>query len=274
MPLEFTNMVLNVHFRGSQFESFIRKLNRWRFTRNSINSEFPIYAVVHSHPMFQRDQPQLIEKMTCVSNNKKRKERPSYDEETKESAVSPTGATGGVIDHLTASLLHRNGLQPDQTREAPLAQNTRLTEILSRGTQRSDPQFLMDQQNLLSLALRHSQTQIPIESFLLFEQQRLAMARNRSILTSQPSQMDYLLRRTSESLLGPSQYPRLLLGGFEPHVGVGRLSSTLFAPLLTSQPPGPIARLLSSRSQQAGANPALPHNLNNNSPPRDDSHIG
>lgn len=280
MPLEFTKLVLNVHFRGSQFESFIRKLNRWCFTRCSINSEFPIYAVVHSHPMFQRDQPELIEKMTCVSKNKKRKERPSPTEEpkeAKESAAPPTVSAGsGVIDHLTSSLLHRQGHFPDQIREESLAQNIRLAEVL-RGARptTSTSQLLMDQHNLLSQTSRHSQGVTPIESFLLLEQERIALARNRSILTSQSNQMDYLLRRTAvDSLLGRSQYPGLLLGGFESSLAVGGLPpSTSFAPLLLSQPPGPIAQLLSSRSQQNRAH-SVPQNSNSPSPSRDHSMFG
>ena len=276
MPLEFTNLVLNVHFRGSQFDSFIRKLNRWQYIRSSINSEFPIYAVVHSHPMFQRDQPELIEKMACVSKNKKRKQCPIHTtEEAKESVTPPTvPAGGGVIDHLTASLRHRHGLHPDQTRELSLAQNIRFAELLRGGIQTTGgPQLWMGPSNhLLSLLSRHPHTSI--ESLLLLEQERMAMARNRSILATAPSDpMDYLFRRriTTDSLLGRSQNPGLLLGGrLEPPVG--GLSSISFAPLLLSQPPGPIARLLSWRSQNNRPNDGLPQNSNMHAPPRDDSH--
>ncbi|GAX23144.1 hypothetical protein FisN_33Lh036 [Fistulifera solaris] len=276
MPLEFTNLVLNVHFRGSQFESFIRKLNRWCFTRNAINSEFPVYAVVHSHPLFQRDRPDLLEAMTCVSKNKKRKEDHSFSEEAKEAVVpSSVAASGGIIDQMTASLVNRDGLNPDITREATLAQNIRLAQILRGGMQNTIPQLSMNQLNLLSLASSNPPTMGPVESLLLLEQERLAMARNRNLVNSRLNQMDYLLRNVGvDPLLGPSRFPNLLLGGgFEPSIPSGA-SSAFVPPMLVSQAPGPIARLLSSRLQQKRGQGENPHDPNAPYLPRDDSHAG
>jgi hypothetical protein len=276
MPLEFTNLVLNVHFRGSQFESFIRKLNRWCFTRNSVNSEFPVYAVVHSHPLFQRGRPDLLEAMVCVSKNKKRKEDHSYSEEAKEAAVPPSvAASGGVIDQLTASLLPRDGLDPDLAREATLAQNIRLAQMLRGGMQNTIPQFSVNQHSLLSLASSNPPSIGQVESLLLLEQERLAMARNRNVVNSRLSQMEYLLRNAGiDPLLGPSRFPNLLRGGgFEPSIPSG-VNSAFAPPMLVSQAPGPIARLLFSRLQQNRGQGDFPHDSNAAFLPRDDPHAG
>jgi hypothetical protein len=243
-----------------------------------MNSEFPVYAVVHSHPLFQRDRPDLLEAMTCVSKNKKRKEDHSYTEEAKEAVVPPSvAASGGIIDQLTVSLLHRDGVDPDLVREATLAQNQniRLAQILRGGMQNTIPQISMNQHNLLSLASSNPPSVGPVESFLLLEQERLAMARNRSLVNSRMNQMDCLLRNAGvDSVLGPSRFPNLLLrGGFEPSIPSGG-SSAFVPPMLESQAPGPIARLLSSRLQQNRGQGNFPHDPNAHFPPREHSHTG
>lgn len=274
MPLEFTNRVLNIYFRGSQFESFIRKLSRWQFTRKATDSEFPIYAVVHSHPLFQRGHPELIPKMTCVSKNKKRKT--SHAEEAKES-IMPAVLPTGLLEHSTSSLTNQHEPRADQIREALFARNIGLVEILREGMRSSltNPHLLIDHRNLLSLASQSSQALTPLQSFLVLEQERLAIARNRSVLASQSNPFDHLLRRNTDNtdlLLSQVQSSRLFpqVHGLEPRGAVGGLSTF---PLLLNQREGPIARFLNQRvrSNSTRANSLLPHNTGDPSPSRGDS---
>lgn len=59
-PILFVDKVLPVHFKAAKYSSFVRKLRRWRFTRN--NEEEPVEFF---HKLFQKGRVDLASTMTC-----------------------------------------------------------------------------------------------------------------------------------------------------------------------------------------------------------------
>jgi hypothetical protein len=58
-PKGFTEKVLKKHFKGIQFESFRKRLNRWGFNNCFNGVDFRVWR----HVMFQRSKPELLQKM-------------------------------------------------------------------------------------------------------------------------------------------------------------------------------------------------------------------
>uniref|UniRef100_A0A7S2HHP5 HSF-type DNA-binding domain-containing protein n=1 Tax=Helicotheca tamesis TaxID=374047 RepID=A0A7S2HHP5_9STRA len=65
-PYDFASKVLPVFFKQSQFESFIRKLNRWGFRRIIRGPDSGAFY----HPLFRRDKPELCVEITCKGNDR------------------------------------------------------------------------------------------------------------------------------------------------------------------------------------------------------------
>ena len=59
----FVKNILPVHFEGTKFESFTRKLNRWGFKRIA-GEGIPENAFAYSHHLFKRDYPELCRGMS------------------------------------------------------------------------------------------------------------------------------------------------------------------------------------------------------------------
>jgi HSF-type DNA-binding len=63
---DFEQKVLPTYFqKQSKYWSFTRKLGRWGFVRITSGSESGSYQ----HPLFRRDEPELLSRMTCQSSN-------------------------------------------------------------------------------------------------------------------------------------------------------------------------------------------------------------
>lgn len=60
-PRAFVSTVLPEEFKSAKYASFTRKLHRWGFLRHYRGEE----AGAFYHDLFQRDNPQLVDKMTC-----------------------------------------------------------------------------------------------------------------------------------------------------------------------------------------------------------------
>lgn len=61
-PEPFISKALKIHFQGTQFESFTRKLNRWGFKRD-VDDFFTSTHMVYRHPLFQNGKPELLKRM-------------------------------------------------------------------------------------------------------------------------------------------------------------------------------------------------------------------
>ena len=59
----FVKNILPIHFEGTKFESFTRKLNRWGFKRIA-GEGIPENAFAYSHHLFKRDYPELCRGMS------------------------------------------------------------------------------------------------------------------------------------------------------------------------------------------------------------------
>lgn len=62
-PKAFTADILPEHFKSAKYSSFTRKLHRWGFMRHYRGEESGAFY----HDDFQRDRLDLVEKMTCKS---------------------------------------------------------------------------------------------------------------------------------------------------------------------------------------------------------------
>lgn len=60
-PKAFVSTLLPQEFKSAKYASFTRKLHRWGFLRHYRGEE----AGAFYHDLFQRDSPQLVDKMTC-----------------------------------------------------------------------------------------------------------------------------------------------------------------------------------------------------------------
>lgn len=60
-PKEFVAKILPEHFKSAKYSSFTRKLHRWGFQRHYRGEESGAFY----HEDFQKDRPDLVEKMTC-----------------------------------------------------------------------------------------------------------------------------------------------------------------------------------------------------------------
>ena len=68
-PIRFAAEVIPLHFGGTKFESFTRKLNRWGF-RRYCSLEAPQHTFVYAHRDFKRDFPEMCSKMTGTKTNR------------------------------------------------------------------------------------------------------------------------------------------------------------------------------------------------------------
>ena len=84
-PKEFTAGILPTHFKSAKYSSFTRKLHRWGFIRHYRGEE----AGAFHHKYFQKDQLELVEKMTCFKEGEKSFTSPKKEEKTESLAPRP-----------------------------------------------------------------------------------------------------------------------------------------------------------------------------------------
>jgi len=111
-PDIFRKKVIDVHFRGSKFDSFKRKLNRWGF-RRIMETEAP-GTMTYYHRLFRRGFPALLKDMNggrVISTKKKEEQARSMDEQYLAAAGQsflPTDRSSDQ-DALLAALLRGGG---------------------------------------------------------------------------------------------------------------------------------------------------------------------
>lgn len=103
-PEIFTKKVINVHFPGSKFDSFKRKLNRWGF-RRIMESEAP-GTMTYYHRLFRHGYPGLIKQMNggrIVTN--KNKSAQAISDERGGALTFPTAELSANQEALLAAML-------------------------------------------------------------------------------------------------------------------------------------------------------------------------
>ncbi|KAL7545008.1 hypothetical protein ACHAWF_008377 [Thalassiosira exigua] len=91
---KFAEIIMPKHFQGSKFSSFARRLKRWRFERMG---KGPLEAGAYHHPDFNREEPQLVQKMIYTdrwSENSRKKEqaRKTLERDLADQARGSPGA--------------------------------------------------------------------------------------------------------------------------------------------------------------------------------------
>lgn len=100
-PQRFSEAILHKYFKKSKYNSFVRKLHRWGFTRLTTGGGYDCFH----HPMFRRNDPNLCQEMRALprtleskkaSERKARKLREEYERrlEAQEEAVAGTKDDG------------------------------------------------------------------------------------------------------------------------------------------------------------------------------------
>jgi len=66
-PSAFASGLMSKHFKILKFDSFVRKLNRWGFSR--VADRIGNHCEVYQHPLFRRGKWDLCRKMKCLKGN-------------------------------------------------------------------------------------------------------------------------------------------------------------------------------------------------------------
>jgi len=104
---DFTEKVLKVHFQGTKFESFVRKLNRWGFKRVH-DQDLPYGTIAYRHPMFQKGKPELLKNMSGVKKKEIDSQRHILLLQEQAAAFNPSMRTAiGSIPPPDTSLVPR-----------------------------------------------------------------------------------------------------------------------------------------------------------------------
>jgi hypothetical protein len=102
---EFTARILPTHFKGTKYSSFTRKLHRWGFIRHYRGEE----AGAFHHRHFQKDQLELVEKMTCFKEGYKpfanEKEEKTESLPPKSNPMATREALANVLPPLPSRFL-------------------------------------------------------------------------------------------------------------------------------------------------------------------------
>lgn len=95
-PKLFAAKVLPEFFKSAKFESFTRKLNRWRFKRITDGT----HAVAYTHELFLRDRPELCKKMSGCGFKTEDDAQREASQQAQQGAFATESHLGSASDPL------------------------------------------------------------------------------------------------------------------------------------------------------------------------------
>lgn len=206
----FEKTILPTYFRGSLFNSFVRRLGRWGFRRLKRTGRISGFA----NDYFVRDKPWLCLQMKCQSKPSFRKLNAKEKEDARQRAFDAgvAGASASASAHLSS----------------PIAS-------ISSDTLRNNscPSSSQNNNNIAPYMDESKQRQILIESISQTEQMErqifFARLQQRQQLQMEMQHMNSMT--TDEALLAAQRYQQQTTA-----TDTGIIGATTTSPILTSQP--------------------------------------
>jgi hypothetical protein len=213
----FEKTILPTYFRGSLFNSFVRRLGRWGFRRTKRNGRTSGFA----NDYFVRDKPWLCLQMKCQSKPSVRKLNAKEKEDVRQRAFDAgvAGASASASAHLSSPIastssdtLHNNSFpSSNSTTTIPSSQNNN---------------------NIAPYMGENKQRQLLIESISQTEQMERHIFFARLQQQQHIMEMQHMNRMaTDEALLTAQRYQHQTTA-----TDTGIISTTTTSPILTSQP--------------------------------------
>jgi len=193
----FEKEILPTYFRGTLFNSFVRKLNRWGFRRLKRTGHISSFA----HDLFRRDKPWLCSRMKCQSKPNFKKVPAKVKDDARQNAhgnaatdfsISPVHeppASGGRLvsnSHVMHSLpapqfdvtnippplgMSKPSIPPSNMSNEELRRRQLLIASIAK-TSEMERQFLLAQERQLLVAQMQRRRQLQIEMQRLNEKSR------------------------------------------------------------------------------------------------------
>jgi len=184
----FEKEILPTYFRGTLFNSFVRKLNRWGFRRLKRTGHISSFA----HDLFRRDKPWLCSRMKCQSKPNFKKvpakvkddvRQYAYGDAATDFSISPVHeppASGGRLVsniHVMHSLpapqfdvtnippplgMSKPSIPPSNMSNEELRRRQLLIASIAKTTE-MERQFLLAQEKQLLVAQMQRRRQLQIE---------------------------------------------------------------------------------------------------------------
>ena len=214
----FEKTILPTYFRGSLFNSFVRRLGRWGFRRTKRTGRTSGFA----NDYFVRDKPWLCLQMKCQSKPSFRKLNAKEKEDVRQRAFDAgvAGASASASAHLSSPIasassdtLHNNSF--------PISNNT-TTIPSSQNNNNIAPYMGENKQRQLFTESAISQTE-QMERQIFF-----ARLQQRQQLQMEMQHMNHMA--TDEALLTAQRYQQQTTA-----TDTGIISTTTTSPILTSQ---------------------------------------
>ena len=212
----FEKTILPTYFRGSLFNSFVRRLGRWGFRRTKRTGRTSGFA----NDYFVRDKPWLCLQMKCQSKPSFRKLNAKEKEDVRQRAFDAGVAGASASAHLSSPIASTSSDTLDN-KSSPISNNT--TTIPSS----------QNNNNIAPYMGENKQRQLLIESISQTEQMErqifFARFQQRQQLQMEMQHMNSMT--TDEALLTAQRYQQQTTA-----TDTGIIGSTTTSPILTSQP--------------------------------------
>ena len=215
----FETTILPTYFRGSLFNSFVRRLGRWGFRRTKRTGRTSGFA----NDYFVRDKPWLCLQMKCQSKPSFRKLNAKEKEDARQRAfdagVAGASASASASAHLS-SPIESTSSDTLHNKSSPISNNT--TTIPSSQNNNNIAPYMGENKQRQLLIESNSQTE-QMERQIFFarlQQQQLQMERQH---------MNSMA--TDEALLTAQSYQQKTTA-----TDTGIIGTTTTSPILTSQP--------------------------------------